>query len=96
MEIFITIISAIFVLFLPGLSLSYALFKRKEIDLIERIALSFALSISSVPLLIFYTNLLGIPIRKETVIIQTLVIIFAGLLIFLIRNKELLTKWRKK
>ena len=58
------IFGSFFVLFLPGFSLSYAFFKKKEIDMIERVALSFGLSIAVVPLLVFYFNwLFGIKIN---------------------------------
>jgi len=43
-----------YVLFLPGFILTYVFFK--ELDIIERIALSFALSIAIVPLIVFYLN----------------------------------------
>ncbi len=87
MDYLITIISAIFALFLPGLAFSFALFRLGQIDVIERIALSFALSIATVPLLAFYLNLLGIPIRRETVAAETLIIILVGILIYSLRNK---------
>lgn len=86
---YLNIISAsVFILFLPGLSLSFAFFKMGKIDLIERIALSFALSISVVPLLAFYMNLLGVPIRKESVIAETLIIILTGIGIYIFRRKD--------
>lgn len=64
----------IFVLFLPGFVISYIFFPKtrefdsenkeeKGIDWIERIALSFALSIAIVPLAVFYLNLIGIKIN---------------------------------
>ncbi len=82
------IAASIFVLFLPGLALSFAFFKKSQIDLIERIALSFALSISTVPLLAFYMNLLGVPIRKESVVAQVAIIILIGLGIYIFRRKD--------
>lgn len=52
------ILGSIFVLFIPGLAWTFALFDKKEIDIIERISLSFGLSIALVPLTIFYLNYL--------------------------------------
>ncbi|MFH0906219.1 MAG: DUF1616 domain-containing protein [archaeon] len=52
-----------YVLFLPGYLISFLFFKKDKIDIIERIALSFALSIAIVPLLIFYLNLIGMKIN---------------------------------
>ena len=49
-------IGSVFVLFLPGYAWSFVFFKKGEIDLIERIALSFGLSIALVPLVVFWLN----------------------------------------
>ena|SRR3990172_2078561 len=69
-----TVFGSIYILFLPGFIISYIFFpKTKEfesedekekgaIDWIERIALSFALSIAIVPLAVFYLNLVGVKI----------------------------------
>ena len=46
----------IYVLFIPGYLAVLCLFEKKEIDIIERIALSFALSIAIVTLVIIVTN----------------------------------------
>ena len=70
METILTILASIFILFLPGFVLSLVFFNWKQIDLIERLALSFALSIAVVPLVVFYTNLLGIQITTVNVILQ--------------------------
>jgi uncharacterized membrane protein len=51
------IFGSIFILFLPGYLLTLSFFDEKEIDFLESFALSFALSISVVPLLSFYFNL---------------------------------------
>ena len=48
----------VFVLFIPGFAWSFAFFKKEEIDVIERIALSFGLSIALVSLSVFYLNYL--------------------------------------
>jgi len=52
------------VLFIPGFALSYAFFpKKKDLDLMERIALSFGLSFALIPLAVFFLNkFLKIPI----------------------------------
>jgi len=57
-EIARIILGSIFVLFIPGYSWSFVFFKKKDIDMIERVALSFGLSIALVPLLVFYLNFL--------------------------------------
>lgn len=50
------ILGSVFVLFLPGYVWSFVFFKKDDIDIIERIALSFGLSIAIVPLIVFYLN----------------------------------------
>jgi len=54
---------SLYVLFLPGYVISFIFFKEKQIDNLERITLSFALSIAIVPLVIFYLNLIGVKIN---------------------------------
>jgi len=56
LEIIKIITGSIFVLFLPGFAWSFVFFKKDEIDWIERIALSFGLSIAIVPLVVFWLN----------------------------------------
>jgi uncharacterized membrane protein len=86
MNIFITCIAAVFVLFLPGFIWSFVFFEKRKIDSIERLALSFALSIALVPLVVFYTNLLGIKITTVTVIIQIILVILIALAIILFKE----------
>jgi len=63
MEILRIIAGSFFVLFIPGFAWTFVFFGKDEIDVIERIALSFGLSIALVPLIIFYLNyLLGVRI----------------------------------
>jgi len=90
MNIIITILSILYILFLPGFFLSFVFFKPKQIDVIERLALSFALSIAIVPLVVFYTNLLGVKITSVSVILQVCGILFITLIILAIRH------WREK
>lgn len=58
------VFGTVFSLFIPGFFVSHIFFEAdsKSIDSLERLALSFALSISVVPLIIFYLNLIGIKI----------------------------------
>ena len=86
---------SVYVLFLPGFLMSYLFFpvtseieKKGSIDWIERIALSFALSIAIVPLLIFYLNLAGMRITALNSVIVVLIIILLSLGI-IFRKKKL-------
>lgn len=88
------VFGSVYVLFLPGFVISYIFFpKTKEfdkedrdqgsIDWIERIALSFALSIAIVPLAVFYLNLIGIKISMINSAISILgIILFAAGIMF--------------
>ena len=83
------VFGSVYVLFLPGFVLSYIFFpqtksfneenKKGAIDWIERIALSFALSIAVVPLAIFYLNLAGIKITLLNSFLTILAILAAAL-----------------
>jgi uncharacterized membrane protein len=91
-EAFRIVFGSVYVLFLPGFVLSFIFspIKRqgeKEIDIIERIALSFALSIAIVPLLVFYLNLVGIKINVLNV---------AFVIVFIIIGSIGVIWWRKR
>jgi uncharacterized membrane protein len=66
---------AFYVLFLPGFVLSFLFFGRGNVDVIERTALSFALSVAVVPVVAFYLNLVGVKIKFWTVFLEVLAII---------------------
>lgn len=67
----------LFVLFLPGYALIAALFpKDKDIDWIERVALSFGLSIAAVPLLGLLLNYTPWGIRLEPIVTTVLLFTF--------------------
>ena len=67
---------SVFVLFIPGFVWTYVFFDQDEIDIIERFALSFGLSIALVPLAVFYLNyLLGIKITLINCIIIVFILI---------------------
>jgi uncharacterized membrane protein len=72
------IFGAIYILFLPGFAVSFLFFARGAIDIIERIALSFVLSVAIVPLLAFYLNLIGVKIRFWSVFAEVAFVIIAS------------------
>jgi len=89
-EIFRVILGSAFVLFLPGFVWSYVFFERGKIDEIERIALSFGLSIALVPLTVFWLNWIfkvKINLINTSLIILGLMGIAAGIL-YVKREKE--------
>ena len=72
----------LFVLFIPGYVATYAFFSKGELDLIERISCSVALSISFVVLAVMFSNTyLNIPIRTSTVIAEIIALCFIFALI---------------
>ncbi|HVY01343.1 MAG TPA: DUF1616 domain-containing protein [Candidatus Nanoarchaeia archaeon] len=84
---------SLYVLFVPGYIISFLFFPKSKsfdsekdekdaIDVLERIALSFALSIAIVPLCVFYLNLIGIKISalNSFLIILGIIVISSGIL----------------
>ena len=66
---------AILVLFIPGLPWTFVFLHRTKVDMVERIALSFGLSIALVPLFTFLLNrLFGMGITILTVTVLALVL----------------------
>jgi len=72
------------VLFIPGYALSYAFFpKKKDIDLVERIALSIGLSLATIPLSVFFLNkFLKVPITIYSSFVITMVITLIGIIVW--------------
>lgn len=102
-ESFRIVFGSIYVLFLPGFIISYIFFpktrefdsekeeEKKErggIDWIERIALSFALSIAIVPLAVFYLNLIGIKINLLNSSLIILGIIVLSLIVLYCKERK--------
>jgi uncharacterized membrane protein len=79
------VFGSVYVLFIPGFIISFIFFKK--IDVLERIALSFALSIAIVPLTVFYLNLIGLKIGTLNVFLTILAIIIISTIILLIKKK---------
>ena len=85
-----TILGIPMVLFLPGYALIAALFPRKnDLDGIERLALSFGLSIAVVPLIGLGLNFTPFGIRLVPILISLSVFTLAMLLIAYIRRSKL-------
>ncbi len=77
------ILGSIFVLLLPGFAWSFVFFKKEEIDAIERLAISFGLSIAIVPLSVFWLNyFLGIKITllNVSLVISGLIALALGII----------------
>ncbi len=90
LESFRIVFGSVYVLFLPGFVISFIFFHKNSdsIDWIERIALSFALSIAIVPLAVFYINLIGIKINFLNSFLTIFGIIAVSISILLWKNKR--------
>lgn len=94
-ESFRVIFGSVYVLFLPGWVWSFVFFDGggavqggRKVDLIERIALSFALSIAIVPLAVFYLNLIGLKISAWSSFFVVLGLVLIGIgFIYLRKNR---------
>jgi uncharacterized membrane protein len=87
-ELLMIPIGSVSILFLPGYAWSFVFFKKGEIDVIERIALSFGLSIALVTLAVFWLNwLLKIRINIVNVTVVILGLTGCALIIMLIMRK---------
>lgn len=71
---------SVWLLFIPWYWLVSAWFKNDTIDILEIIALSFAFSISVIPLLVFYLNLMGLPINQWLVYSTVLTVTTIGII----------------
>ncbi len=92
-EVLRAVTGFILVMFLPGYAFSYALFPGKEIDLLERIALSIGLSISLVVLSILVLNtLFGVAIDLINSLLVILAITLASALAGHYRRKQINTE----
>lgn len=90
------VFGSVVLLFIPGRRVTKIAFKHKEIDLLERIALSFAFSISIVPLIVFYTNLAWVKITERLVIGIVLAIVCCCFVFSFIKKAENTDKSSKK
>lgn len=75
-----------YLIFLPGLALSYALFE--NLGKIERIVMAFALSIATVVLVVYALNLAGVPITDSNTMVATAVIVLVSILFAFLRRKK--------
>lgn len=93
-----TLLALPFLIFIPGYVAIFAIFpmrkKKRTIDAIERIALSFAISIALVPLIAFALNFTPYGIRLEPLVLSITLITLITALIGFIRWHRLPTEDR--
>lgn len=95
---FRVVFGSIYVLFLPGFIMTFIFFPKTmafenkedrhiEIDWLERIALSFSLSVAIVPIFVFYLTIIGIKISVFNVFLTVLIIMLLSGIILVVRKK---------
>jgi uncharacterized membrane protein len=83
------IFGSLFILFIPGFAWTLALFEKHEIDGLERIALSFGISLAIVPLAVFSLNyLLHVKITALNSFLVIIALIAAPLLYLYVQNRR--------
>lgn len=89
LKVFQVIFGSIFVLFLPGIILSFIFFKYKEneINWFERIVLSMVVSMAVVPFVVFFLNLTGVKTTVTSIILEILGISILGLVVIFLQKK---------
>lgn len=84
------ILGIIFVLFLPGFVYSLVFFEGKSIGMLERTAVSLAISAAFVPLFVFICHLAGIGLAALNVFLEISFLSVAGLALhFLLKHGNL-------
>ena len=85
-----TVLELIFILFIPGYSLIAALFPRKQdLDGIERVALSFGLSIAITPLIGLILNYTSFEIRLDPILIVLSLLSFILIVVAFLRRRRI-------
>lgn len=92
LQSFRIVFGLVYLLFLPGFIWSWVFWKRGEIDFIERLILSLALSIAIVPLVVFFLNKVGLRINLLNSFLEIFGIIVLGSLFIFFEVKGIFIK----
>ncbi|HIE34152.1 MAG TPA: DUF1616 domain-containing protein [Candidatus Altiarchaeales archaeon] len=92
MDIFtvaMVVLSIIFIVLIPGVALSLALFPKKEqLDIVERIGVSIFLGITPQFILYFVDKNFTIPINTTTTYMTILIVTTIGILVWQYRKEK--------
>ena len=94
-QAFRIVFGSVFVLFLPGFVWTWVVWKKEQINPLERFVLSIALSLGVVPFTIFILHTLGLAINTTTIFFQITGIILIGIITICVMNKNQLTRESK-
>lgn len=87
-EIIRIIFGLIYLCFMPGLVLIWAIFGKKEIDFISRFTLSIVFSLAAVTTLVYLLNFVNVKITTTNLLWETGLIIVVAAAIGYFRNKH--------
>lgn len=93
LEIIRAIIGSLFVLILPGLAWTYVFYRKNEVSAVERVILSFGLSIALISAAVYFLNkLAGVKITLVNIVIIIAILILMPLVVVFLRYKKLPTQ----
>lgn len=87
-EAFRAVFGGFYVVMVPGLAMTFALFRNKELNWLERLPFGFALSMVSVPLVVFSLSHAGVSVNAITTLLVTTGLTGMALILFYIRNRK--------
>lgn len=91
-KIILSIVGGLFLLFAPGFAWSYIFFHQKELNWVERIVLSFGLSIVLMTLSVFaLSKITGMPINLISSLVIILSLIAVAVILIILRQKQILS-----
>lgn len=82
------VFGTLYVVFVPGMLLTYVFFDENEVDMLERVTLGITLSLAVVPLMMFLLNRMGVKINTLTVFLEIFGLIFLSIGIIIFRMKK--------
>lgn len=82
------VLGSVYSLFLPGFCMSHVILGKREVDVLERLALSFALSVSIIPLIVYYLTIIGIGMSALLTFSTILIVCIMSLVVLYVRKKR--------
>ena len=92
-EILKAIFGIIYFFLVPGLILTYIIFKKDELNILERIGVAIGLSVVILPLLMFSSMIiLKIPVNKMNIFLENTILVLFLFILVIYKNKLLILK----
>jgi uncharacterized membrane protein len=80
------ILSVIFLLFIPGLIVSYIFFPSRGLEIVERAVVSFGLSVVLIPPAILFINWINIPVNMYSIMLVIVLLLSLAGIVLLIKS----------